>query len=269
MNSNAPVYRLDCTHSPGPGAQWDAWIEFRPTTTGYAVWAGGDDALGDDSICEEVANRTTSLDWREACRTLLEIESGAIFGDFRNYVEVSGEFGLKADLLAACWMREDAISHEVKQFLINLSEEDLQWLVDSVPSSLISDSVVGLLERYLEIEDRSPRVCWVEWFPGESNVSFDRLVDALEKDEERREQELQEARDHSLLPFLASIAEIVELRMSLIGKPDSWASGIAYNIRRGRLIRKIEQFVLEKSRLPDDGEIENIWKEILLEPTRL
>lgn len=242
---------LSCDHWLAPGCDWSAFVGFRPTRDGFSVWASGSTGYDDSRYNQRIAHiKGKEVTWRNACRALLDMEVGAIFGDFRGEVDVDGVEGWQAEMLEICWIQEDSVPNGVKEYLLGLSDEDIEWLIPVIGGDLFSDSALELLDRFTAVETRSPRVCWDESeLSGEQG--FDALVEQLEQNDE-------DQRDSRMAPFLEGISAIVESTRASWGNPTSWAGGMASAMKAQRLRGAVCRIVEEHGRLPTDEELQRI-----------
>jgi hypothetical protein len=195
--------------------------------------------------------------------------NGSVFGELRRSVDVSGETGWRADLLAACWTREDEeVGDAVKEFLIGLSDDELEWLVASLQGHLFSGRSLDLIRRYAELESRPPRISWAAIEPTAAIPSFPEVVERVGQDADRRAEQAATERARALAPFAEGMRQLVDTIAPQHDAGNMWA-GIAQRQRHVRLEWKIKEFVLEHLRLPNVDEAGRIWAAILTEPTRL
>ena len=254
---------LSISTSTHPGSDWDAWVGFRPTQDGFSIWAGTSDPDVGPSR-KKIGHRKDALNWRSACRSLLEAEEGRLYGDFRSDwgLRVSGASAQEPELLALCWMTEDDISTDVKEFLISLPSEDLEWLIKALGGKLTSDASLRLIGDYLEFDEESPRARWAEYFPEQKKVDFRSLVLRVEQEHNRRRAALEAERVQRLAPFTTTIDQILAQKSALQGKAGSMWGGIANGKRIRMLEAQLQKHTLENNSLPDAAAVDLLWKDI-------
>lgn len=179
------------------------------------------------------------------------MDEGAIFGDFRGEVDVSGTDRLEGEILALCWMKEDDLPFQDKSFLTRLSDEDIGWLSAALSSSLLDEQSLQLLSRYTEFETRSPRLVWNGLMLTEDKPCLRVLVERLAHD-----------RDAVLVPYDESLRGIIEAKSIQLGDPTPYAAGMARMALMRTFRDRLESFVLERGRLPDAGEVGVIWSDL-------
>ena len=259
-------FLLSCSYSSCPGSDWSAWVGFRPLKKGFSIWAGGSNTEGDGPTRRRIGRSKEILDWRTASRALLNASDGSIFGDFRSDIEVSGASVLEAEVLALCWMSEDEIQTDVKEFLVGLSDEDLEWLGKVLKGSLTSDKSLELIGEYLEYVECSPRVKWFEYFPKRKIGNLSTLVERMEKDKEDRLDLERKTLADSLAPFLESIESIVSAKSEAIGPTVTWEDGVVKRGHLSALESMLRDYAVGNCRIPDVVELNNIWEEIKKQP---
>lgn len=171
----SPITLL-CAAEFVPGAGWIAEVQFRPTRYGFSMW---NIAHEFDELTRCVEKCREPLSWRTACQLLLEQDNNTLGGDFRFQVQVTGAGGWQAEMLAICWMRDDEIPSEVKNYLVRLPVDDLQWLADSLDEPLTHYLSISLLSRYLRVERWSPRRRWAATMSDHAPKKFRLLVERL------------------------------------------------------------------------------------------
>lgn len=188
------------------------------------------------------------------------MDEGAIFGDFRPEVAVSGTGRLEGEILALCWVKDEDLPFQDKAFLVTLSDEDIGWLSAALSSSLLDDESLELLSRYTALETRSPKRVWSGLMPTEDEPNLRVLVERLEHDAEERWEQQHTVREAALAPYAESLRDIIETKSIQLGHPTNYAAGIARRARMRTFRERLESFVLELGRLPDAGEVGALWK---------
>jgi hypothetical protein len=269
MTSPQPFeYFLSCTHSGFPGDEWDAWIGFRPIKNGFSVWAGGSNPDGDGPSRKRIATCKQELNWRTACQALLNASDGSIWGDFRSDITVDGADGSIAELLALCWMKEDEISDNIKDYLIAISDDDLEWLERAVGGDITSDESLTVIGAFLDVANvsESPRSLYSRFFPGARKSRLADLVQALEKEESDRAASVQRDIEARLEPFLAQMHQIVLQKSSSADIEQTKDEQYVERSQLADLSGALRSSVLSNGHLPSDSEISEIWNDIKSKP---
>lgn len=244
-----------------PGQEWSAWVEFKTTKYGFSVWVGGDDESNGKSR-QRIAGVKELYSWRVAALQLLSMSEGHIYGDFRSDdIYVNGEDGYSKAILILCWMQDDNISTEIKEFLINLNDVSLQK-IESIFNNLISDEAIDALGRYVDLCKIDPFLCWTSIFQKDEDFSFERLISRLE---EKNNEDLLTAlkeKETKVQPYQSEISKIYKRwedeNNSLLSS--QWAA-IARGNQKRKLIGLLENFILLNARVPQNDEIMDIFQD--------
>lgn len=248
---------LTCNYSFAPGEEWHAFVGFRPTKDGFSAWARGSTNYDRSRYNKRIAHiKRKQLDWREACRVLLDTDTGAISGDFENDVSVGGVPGWwHEELLSRCWMTEDRVPHEVKEYLVGLDDQDMEWLLSVLDEDLFSESSVEFLSEFIDMESRSPLDVWEE-MNEQDDPTPGRILEYLERGYAAKQAERQQEQDARLAPYKAEMDLMYGSVVASWGKATSWAAGIGLAARKSKLLALLVQFVETNRRLPDAEELE-------------
>jgi hypothetical protein len=250
---------LTCDYWGSPIGTWQASIEISVTESGTVIWATGDCCGGYHTLIAEI---TSPFSWREACKALLDSSDGAIFGDFRSWVIVTGANGWMAELLAICWMHDDEVPAGIKKFMLELPETSLDWLSAKLGGSLISDDAIYLMGRYLDVCKEDPCDCWKATCVAHKELSdFQSMIELL--GEETPEDDWEAANNSNAAIF--QLKHILDMFTPAMETSALWDT-LQVATRRVKLEAKIRDFTASAGKLPDESEAKKLWEEVLREP---
>lgn len=248
-----PLISLRLYHMHSAGYAWGAAISFTSKTGGFDVVYQADESLDHTSLQDP-----GGLTWRSACRFMLDNEEVTVSGHFGKQIEVSGEEGLKADILRLCWQSyDDEVPHGVKHFLVDLDDLSLSWLEGKLSSGLLEGISVDLLGRYLETFDGTPmREAWSSIEANDAQLnSFEDFVSRLEELAGEASEAEEITREQKLAKFREEIARIVDSAFSGNQTRNMWTE-ISTSSKRNNLRSRIESYVLANTRLPESEAVQ-------------
>lgn len=141
---------LNCEYSAAPGLEWQTTLEFRPLTRGYSIWASGYSAMEDAKKPARIDRVTKQLTWREVARWLRESQDHRLGGDLTGYIDVRGVSPWTAEILGQCWISEENPFPDGVPFLIELGDDELEYLWNW-HSSFVSESAITALGELIEV----------------------------------------------------------------------------------------------------------------------
>jgi hypothetical protein len=144
--------------------EWSAFVAFRRGELGFEVFAQAED--GEVHLVDSVSGE---LSVRSICDWLLKADDVALWGDFRDSVEVSSCIGGE-DLIALAWLREHDFESAAR-WLLELPNESAE-VIRNVLGPLDSDEVLAAIQAY--------------WYAGGEELS-QLAIDALGKATSRAE----------------------------------------------------------------------------------
>jgi hypothetical protein len=144
--SKKSIISLSCNYSCGP-AGWSAGVRFIPLSQGYEVWVTDKD---DETKWRKESYFNNELTWRSAAESLHNLNNVGLGGDLFSDIDVEGATSYMADMLAMCWVKLDNPAEEIINFLLERSDEDLEYLYGA-HSSLISEEAILFIGELQEI----------------------------------------------------------------------------------------------------------------------
>ena len=255
MFSQHSTIQLSIDSSSHPGNSWSRWLCFQPLTHGFSLLVWGSDAPSKRSM--RIARRHVPLTWRSACQTLLNLDEIYLLdGDYRGEVQVEGVEGWKADLLSMCWFGDSFYRYrEALGYVVNLPDEELRQLINSLPDGVHSNSTLQLIESLVDTfgnEESLSSICG-----GRELISVDRLRLKIQNEDFMYREECaarERKKTQKLSPFNTSMDNLIALEITKWGPARSYGSSHGVLGRKAKLSRSLEDFVLEHERLPTDGE---------------
>jgi len=227
-------------------------VAFRPETSGFAVFAGGED--GDVTQVDLIED---CLSVQAACRWLSTNDNYALFGDFRDAIQIEGvSEGL--DLLALAWLRDWEYASEAGWLLAQPTNA-----IDVLRRALgpiDHDDVLSALRDYCsEFEDGllDPHILGLQKACSREEALGLLLQWSASAAEERERvaDQVEIQRKQALAPFESEIEHLVTGILGPVQKASNWASGLAEQRRRSALKTAIEQFAIDSGRLPSEVEL--------------
>jgi hypothetical protein len=238
------------SNSPASEGRTNLTIKgFADKTEFWLTWVSVDDRMGP----ELVATLPGPFDWRAAVNYLTTERE--LVGLPAPDATIAGIGGIPAEILRMAWCEaEDAPA--VAKALASCTDEQLVALLPK-PSARAINQVVLMVEGILKDLQESelgvvPFGELLQRASRNGRTSIKHLVAAIlewQENEEEKRRSAAETRRQTLLPFADMISGIVGAWQAR-NRAHTYASGMAMLMNRSRLLKALEEYVLEHGKLP-------------------
>lgn len=238
---------LRCSASTAPGLEWNAFLAFVPKGDKTEVWAR---LLDEDSRgVELVETLDVGLDWRSYADFLVHSDECALAGDFLGEAKISGARGYVAEILLLAWMHdENSLLHKTSEALFPLSDEFLARLYQA--EGPFGDATFA--ERIANLQELAEAA-------GVGNEPLDSLMKRASTESlsevatflEQLVEEREKSRTDERVGRLASLQDtIYRWASEAAGPRRANEPSFAWEFRRSKIQRYLENYVVEYQRLP-------------------
>lgn len=248
MTRRSPPQEISLSATSMMSWTWD--VEFRPQKKKYKAYG---QFSWESSRWSSLGTLAIPFDVREACELLQTLGECGLSAGNLGKISVRGVEDWQADLLQMAAITEDNPCYGELEFLLTLSDADIQWVRSRVGALYAQPalSVVGNLAKFLKDCGDSA---------GTSNL--DAILERLKIDRHASETEFRnsidqykatrlEARKERLKPFGPVIEQVVKTYG--IRKPSN-----SFPKEANQLTRALKNFVLKHDRLPNTISVTNI-----------
>ena len=252
---------MSVSHSPAPGCDWNAWVGFRPLSSGFSVLARYSGA--ETNRTTRIATSRAVLTWRSACKSMLRVQEDWLLCDgFLPTVETHGVGGWRAKLLASCWFVGEYAHRREIRYLCSQSESALELLNSSFTNGITGTDCLETLSDALNLFGESASL---EKICGIARVSASSLLTTIATRTKQIEAEAliaADTRSAALAPFLKAITLLAETATDQWPKASGYAAGLGSMFRKRTLSSRATNFVLREGRLPNESEFSAMEKDV-------
>lgn len=179
-------------------------VYVRELKKGFSVYLDADKELLAKPI--RIGSTKKDYDWNTFGRILCQIKEGWIGAESYTQVDVSGETGIRAEILVLCWGYPEA-NADLIDWLLEQSDSALDYLYVNLGSLLNDDNLQFLAELVELIEETSQEADLFDLV--NQHRSLDKLHSYLENEKENIDQFEINRQNKIIEPFLQRINEIV------------------------------------------------------------